>query len=156
MEYMINKKLGTIRTDRDNTEKNIMMLVTGDVYPNKNFETNLENNNLKSLIDNNEVLTELDYILFNLETVIYNDITKDNMKKVLKGGPNFKINEKLFESFTELNFNLACLANNHSLDYGEYGLNSTINSLKKLNIEHIGEKTKNKNTISSKRNICGK
>eukprot|EP00794_Sanderia_malayensis_P008769 gene8769-9706_t len=83
-------------------------------------------------------LEDADLTIVNLETVLWTDRTPP---------PNEYLPEKIIthwskaksvEGLKYAGIDIVSLANNHVLDYGEKGINSTIKLLKKSGIEHIG------------------
>jgi len=81
-------------------------------------------------------LNSIDLIIANLETPIINNI---NIKQSDKAGPVINGNINDFENISnQLNNLCTVLANNHIMDYGEAGLNETLNALKKNNISYCG------------------
>tara|TARA_Y100001954_G_C15794197_1_gene596753 strand:- start:1156 stop:2283 length:1128 start_codon:yes stop_codon:yes gene_type:complete len=77
-----------------------------------------------------------DFNIVNLESPIIN-YNKD-FSRILKTGPNLSTNNKIIDHFNNLNIGLVTAANNHILDYGQDGLNHTINELREKNIEFVG------------------
>ncbi len=57
---------------------------------------------------------------------------------IKKTGPNLKANLKSIEAIKYAGFDMVTLANNHMMDYGVEGLNSTIKTCNDNNIEYIG------------------
>jgi len=97
-------------------------------------------NNLDELIseDLKKYINEADFRIANLESpIMYNDRpdTKNSPwpKKLLQVAP-----ERMVELLKKLNINYVSLANNHMFDYGEVGMNETIEILKKNNILFSG------------------
>ena len=69
----------------------------------------------------------------NIETVI------DTKKRIFaKNAPRFINKPEVLTSLKSINTHLACLANNHILDNGYFGLKKTIYYLKKYKINHVG------------------
>lgn len=64
-------------------------------------------------------------------------ITRSN-NPIKKNGNNFKVSNSDYIPKEKLNFTNYCLANNHIMDYGEEGLNDTINELSKNNYKYLG------------------
>lgn len=58
--------------------------------------------------------------------------------KSKKSGPNLKASEKAIEALKFAGFNMVTLANNHIMDYGESGLNSTVLKCKEAGIDYVG------------------
>ncbi len=94
--------------------------------------------------------------------VIYNDllpyikqsdITITNLEcpltssghKSKKSGPNLRASEKAIEALRFAGFNLVTLANNHIMDYGDSGLNSTIQKCLESGIDYVGIGSNNQN-----------
>lgn len=79
------------------------------------------------------LLSEADFRIFNLETPLC-----DKLSPVLKSGANFAAPTACAEGYTAANTNLLTLANNHILDQGVQGLESTWNILKRYGIDTVG------------------
>jgi hypothetical protein len=77
------------------------------------------------------ILQQSDFCAVNVETVLGN-----HGEPIIKGGPNIRADEKTVHALAP--FHLACLANNHSVDYGADGLAYTMDVLKRAGIESIG------------------
>lgn len=105
------------------TEKIKSILFLGDFVPNSNFtfDAALE-----------EYLKTQDIVLCNLEGAF----TKNRLKAV-KAGSTLSLNEKYFTRYSQF-FDIAALANNHSMDFGTDGLLETINILKMNKVISIG------------------
>lgn len=80
-----------------------------------------------------EKLYSSDYNVINLES----PITRKG-KPIDKLGPNLKSPPEVLDFLEFGKFNIATLANNHIMDYGEGGLTHTFNYLKEKNIEFVG------------------
>ena len=82
-----------------------------------------------------KIFDDSDYNITNLEV----PIPKDNAKPIIKTGPNIKGNSELISDILlKLKIDLVTLANNHILDYGEEGLEDTINFCKDNKIDYTG------------------
>jgi poly-gamma-glutamate synthesis protein (capsule biosynthesis protein) len=75
---------------------------------------------------------KVDIRIINLETTI---TTSDNF---LPKGINYRMNPKNIDVLKVFKVDVACLANNHILDFGEEGLLETIETLKKNGILTVG------------------
>ena len=75
---------------------------------------------------------KIDLRIINLETTI---TTSDNF---LPKGINYRMNPKNIDVLKVFKVDVACLANNHILDFGEEGLLETIETLKKNGILTVG------------------
>lgn len=91
----------------------------------------------KKLIDDDivEIFEKADFRIINLECPV---TTKDAKNKIEKTGPHIKTNDEIFKYLCQLKIDVVTLANNHILDYGDIGIQNTINSCKKNNIEFVG------------------
>jgi poly-gamma-glutamate capsule biosynthesis protein CapA/YwtB (metallophosphatase superfamily) len=58
--------------------------------------------------------------------------------KIVKHGPHLQTTEKIFDHLSQLNITAVTLANNHLLDYGEQGVESTLSACKKNNVLFVG------------------
>ncbi|WP_022772773.1 CapA family protein [Butyrivibrio sp. AE2015] len=94
----------------------------GDVYLNPKHNCG----NFTFSKDVKELFSECDNVCINLEAPILN---KKNATPLDKKGPNLYQDYSRLASFTELQNVSFCLANNHIMDYGEKGLDSTISFL---------------------------
>ena len=107
------------------------VLIAGDLYISDDFigETIID-----SSIEN--LFSKADYRIVNLESPLTEDLFKN---KILKTGPHLRSNSETTIPFlNKLNINLTTLANNHILDYGEKGLNSTFRVLNENQIDIVG------------------
>jgi poly-gamma-glutamate synthesis protein (capsule biosynthesis protein) len=102
------------------TEKNKELFIDGDLI-------SLMGNDLFSIWENTE------FKICNLETPI-----SDEAEPIEKKGPNLKASMNTINGIKKLAPNLIVLANNHILDQGVKGLDSTIKALRDNNIEFIG------------------
>lgn len=113
----------------------VKICIAGDLVPTQKNEKIFCEGNIKKNIDKkfNEIWSNADYRIFNLETPL-----GENYKKICKNGPNLIAKSKTINGIKELNPSLVCMANNHILDYGVQGLENTQRVLSKANIEFTG------------------
>lgn len=111
------------------------ILIGADLVPTKSNMKYFENEDIEKLVDKNllEKLKKADYRIFNLEVPLVDKETPIN-----KCGPNLIASTKSGLGIKTLGVDFLTLANNHILDQGENGLNSTLKILKKLNISFAG------------------
>ena len=108
----------------------INIVVSGDFFPyyeSNRSDTNLLFDGIKSEIE------KADICITNLEAPLTNVNSK--IKKI---GPNLKSPPESIELLKKSGINVACLANNHIMDYGVNGLASTVKACKNNNIETVG------------------
>ena len=58
--------------------------------------------------------------------------------KIIKHGPHLQTTEKIFDYLHQLNITAVTLANNHLLDYGVQGVESTLEECRKNNVSTVG------------------
>lgn len=115
---------------------NIVSLIIGaDVVPTKSNKDLFEKAEISSLLDNKlkEIWQASDFRIFNLEVPL-----TDKETPIEKCGSNLIASTSTVTGIKALNPNLILLANNHIMDQGVEGLTSTLNTLRKNDIEYIG------------------
>lgn len=80
------------------------------------------------------VIKTSDISIVNLESPLFSD----SLKQITKTGPALKAETNVIEALEYAGFNILTLANNHILDYGEIGLNSTIKLIKESSLDYVG------------------
>jgi Bacterial capsule synthesis protein PGA_cap len=73
--------------------------------------------------------------IVNLECPVNNNGDKN---KIVKHGPHLQTNDGIFKLLKKLNVAAVTLANNHILDYGTQGLESTLQACRKNDIAAVG------------------
>lgn len=112
----------------------INILITGDYCPIGRNKTTIERGDYSSFFGNfKEVINSADYAITNLESPI-----TSSTNGILKSGPNIKGPINGVKPLKEIGFNLTTLANNHILDYDQKGVEDTIASCKKEQIDTVG------------------
>lgn len=116
-------------------EKNISLIIGGDLVPTESNRKLFENNQIEELLGKElkEELEKVDFKIFNLEA----HITVNN-EELLKCGPNLKINPTTIKGIKGLSPSLLTLANNHIMDFKEQGLKDTLEILENNNINYVG------------------
>ena len=111
------------------------IIIAGDYFPTYENEILFEKNEIERLFGNEilELFENSNLSLANLE----GSFTDGNMS-IKKSGPNIKASRKSFEGYSKLKLNCVSMANNHIMDYGIEGLNSTIELLKQAQIDYFG------------------
>ena len=80
-----------------------------------------------------KLLAAADYRIFNLETPL-----ADTATPIPKCGPNLIASTGAVAGYRAAGADLLTLANNHILDQGEAGLRTTVETLERAGIAHIG------------------
>lgn len=102
------------------TGSNMELFIKGDAE-------NLVGKSLRDMLD------EAAYRIFNLEIPL-----ADQQKPIIKQGPNLIAPIAAVEGYKALGIDLLTLANNHILDQDVQGLESTMETLEKAGINHLG------------------
>lgn len=112
----------------------IKIFISGDFAPINRVSDIIDKKEYVSLYnDMLPYIKECDISITNLECPLVEDGTP-----IKKTGPNLKAPIKSIEALKYAGFNMVTLANNHMMDYGADGLNSTINVCKENDIEYMG------------------
>ena len=123
------------------------MLLGGDVYFGETYQTKSESKGKKNilkeygydhcLVNIGPLLKKADQVIVNLETpltdISQSPFTEDDKYRIHKGDII-----KTPATLKKYNINVVSLANNHSLDYGEGGLDQTLKTLKDNSIAYFG------------------
>lgn len=112
----------------------LKILITGDFCPHDRVMELIRQEDYAGIFnDFLPFIKESDIAITNLECPVTNsDIG------IKKTGPNLKAPEKTIAALKFAGFNLVTLANNHILDYGTEGLNSTVELCRKSGIDYVG------------------
>ena len=111
------------------------ILIAGDLVPKENNNQYFQNGNIVKILGEElyQFWNKSNFKFFNLEAPITN-----NNEKIIKCGPNLKINKNCILGIKRLEPSCVFLANNHINDYSEKGIVDTINELNNHNINYIG------------------
>ncbi|MDY0133178.1 MAG: CapA family protein [Desulforegulaceae bacterium] len=105
----------------------------GDYAPCRRYE-NIVLEKRKSIFGNlMDDILESDISFVNLETPL--SITG---KPIKKSGPNIKAHPDCIHALADAGFSVVGLANNHILDFGEKGLEETLNACRKVGVSTCG------------------
>lgn len=111
------------------------ILIVGDYCPRYRTIAIVERGNYASLFPKWESIMQcVDYSIVNLEC----PVVANEVKPILKCGPNLKTTRKGVEVLKLAGFNCCTLANNHILDYGADGLKNTIQVCQELGLDYVG------------------
>lgn len=94
---------------------------------------------LETLIQTHEscmpVIKGADYAVVNLECAV---VTSDKPKAIKKAGPALKCSDKVVDFAKALGFQACTSANNHFADYGNEGVQETLDALKARKMDYVG------------------
>lgn len=110
-------------------------VIGADMVPTKSNAKLFSEGDYKTLVGEGlmDVLKHSSYRIFNLEIPL-----TDEADPIIKQGPNLIAPTAAIRGYGALSVDLVTLANNHILDQGEKGLFSTIQTLDRANINHVG------------------
>ncbi len=111
------------------------ILIGADIVQTESNNNYFENNEMSKLIDNDllMLLASVEYRIMNLEVPLV-----DIETPIKKCGTCLVASTKSINGIKDININLLTLANNHILDQGKDGLESTIKVLNSNNINFVG------------------
>jgi len=121
--------------NQDNPSKCLSVFVSGDFCPAYLPEGVLSNElSAKNIFgDLYETIYDADYSITNLECPL--TASSESIKKI---GPNLKSTSEVANLLREAGFKMVTLANNHVFDYGQKGLEDTLETLKDNKISYVG------------------
>lgn len=115
-------------------EKTAQILITGDFYGGKRIENLLLRKDYDQIFnDFLPIIRKADIAITNLEAPLLN-----SGQPIEKTGPVIKAVPETIEAIKYAGFNLLTLANNHIMDYGAEGLQSTLNLSENKDIATVG------------------
>lgn len=111
------------------------IVIGADFVSTESNETHFCEGNYKYLLgeDLSKIIEEADYRIFNLEAPF-----SDSESPILKYGPSLIAKPNTAFLYKSLGVNLLTLANNHIMDQGRKGLETTIATLRNNGIEYVG------------------
>lgn len=112
------------------------ILIAGDFAPRARIAKLISEESYAEIFD--EVIpftSNVDYSILNLEAPI---VASSFAKPIDKCGPTLKCSPRTIDAIKYAGFDLVTLANNHFLDYGEVGVQDTLNACKSGKIETVG------------------
>ena len=111
------------------------IMIGADFVPTKSNAELFASGNVKELLGTDlvSVLSSADYRVFNLETPL-----ADTETPIPKCGPNLIAGTDTVRGYTAAGVDLVTIANNHILDQGYEGLQSTCSVLQKNGIAYVG------------------
>ncbi len=116
-------------------DKKMSIIIAADLVPTKSNANLFVSGDVRSLFGKEvlETLSKADYRICNLETPLVNQETP-----IPKCGPNLIASEASIRGIRDVGINLVTLANNHVMDQGEQGLDSTCRVLDDASIRYVG------------------
>lgn len=111
------------------------IIIGADLVPTKSNIELFEKGDVNTLLGSDliDIIHSADYRIFNLEIPLVNESSP-----IKKSGPNLIAPTKCISAYKAMKIDLLTLANNHILDQGSKGLESSISTLKQAGISYVG------------------
>lgn len=110
------------------------VLIAGDFVPCQRIAARIENGDFSCMEEVKTIIQASDYAIVNFES----PVVMHEAKPIDKTGPNLKCTEKAMECIAKTGFNCITLANNHFRDFGQTGVEDTIDSCERYHIDYVG------------------
>lgn len=110
------------------------VLIAGDYVPRFRIASQIEYGDYRCFDEIKQFVQTSDYSIVNFES----PVVSRNAQPIDKTGPNLSCSEKAMECIVQNGFKCVTLANNHFRDYGQIGIEDTINACKKNGIDYVG------------------
>lgn len=112
------------------------LIIAGDFAPKNRLLEQIKEKKFKDIFSDDllDAIKSTDFSIVNLEC----PIADDNFKPIPKSGPNLKCTSNAVDALQYAGFSVVTMANNHILDYGEDGLNLTLEYCKKAGLQTVG------------------
>ncbi len=112
----------------------VKVLIAGDFASRFRVAAQIEQGNYSSLDEVKPFVQSVDYSIVNFES----PVVLREAKPIDKTGPNLMCSEKAMECVAQAGFSCVTLANNHFRDYGQIGVEDTIDSCTKYGLDYVG------------------
>jgi poly-gamma-glutamate synthesis protein (capsule biosynthesis protein) len=110
------------------------ILVAGDFVPRCRTAAQIEKDDFSCLEEVKPIIQSADYAIVNFES----PVVMREAKPIEKTGPNLRCTEKAMECVAQAGFKCVTLANNHFRDFGQVGVEDTLQACKKFSIDYVG------------------
>ncbi|MEF3306506.1 CapA family protein [Paenibacillus sp. GYB003] len=111
----------------------VRLTVASDWLPLRGFEVGRGGDALAAFGDVPPLLRSSDLNIVNVETTL-----GPSGEPIPKAGPNFRADEDAVRALIEAPFHVACMANNHIMDYGPDSLRRTLDVLRGAGLRTVG------------------
>ncbi len=110
------------------------VLIAGDFVPRRRTAAQIEKGDYSCLDEVKPIIKAVDYAIVNFES----PVVMREAQPIDKTGPNLHCTEQAMECVAQAGFNCVTLANNHFRDFGQVGVEDTLQACKKYNVDHVG------------------
>lgn len=114
---------------------NMKVLIAGDFCPHGRVEKLISQGDYSSVLrEVKPCISSVDFSIVNLEA----PVVSHEAAPIEKQGPNLRCSSKAVESLGWAGLNMVTLANNHFLDYGEEGVQNTLQACEQNRMATVG------------------
>lgn len=111
------------------------IVVAGDYSPHNRAAEMLDSGNYAAVFDQvKPIVDSADYSIVNFETTVASD--KDT--PITKIGPNLFCSKNAVQALRYVGFDCVTLANNHFRDYGDVGVDNSLNLFEEIGLDYVG------------------
>lgn len=110
------------------------VLIAGDFVPRRRTAAQIEKGDYSCLDDVKPIIKAVDYAIVNFES----PVVMREAQPIDKTGPNLRCTEQAMECVAHAGFNCVTLANNHFRDFGQIGVEDTIDACGKYHLDYVG------------------
>ena len=111
------------------------ILIAGDFCPRDRVAALIEKEDYASVLGEvKDIVSQADYAIVNFEC----PVTNGGEKPITKVGPNLQCSEKGMEAVKWAGFDCVTLGNNHFYDFGEEGVQHTMEACNKYGMDSVG------------------
>ncbi len=110
------------------------IVIAGDYCPHEQIAQMIEKGDFSFFDEVKEIIESADYSIVNLEC----PIVDGNILPINKCGPALRTIKRVVDSIKYAGFDCVTLANNHFRDFGDEGCLTTLDELRKQNVDNVG------------------
>ena len=112
----------------------IKILIAGDFVPRRRVAAQIESGDFSCLDEVKPIIQSADYSIVNFES----PVVMHEAKPIDKTGPNLCCSEQAMQCVAQAGFTCVTLANNHFRDYGQVGVEDTLEACNKYMVDFVG------------------
>lgn len=112
------------------------ILIAGDYAPSARVAKLIDEGRYAEIFDQVRLFTSrADYSVVNLEAPV---VDRSDVEPIEKYGPNLKCSAKAIDALKYAGFDMVTLANNHFYDYGDQGVEDTLEACRARHLDVVG------------------
>lgn len=110
------------------------ILIAGDLCPRDRIQKAFSQGDYSAFDEIKPIIAQADYSIVNLEC----PVVIGEVEPIKKCGPGLRTDKSVVDAIKYAGFDCATLANNHFRDFGSAGCRTTLDELKRQNIDFVG------------------